>query len=147
MSETVFTGDAPSMKYTVPATLEVTTAALGNVPLSRNVAANETVGTTATVVGGATDVVVIDDVVVVVGVGALRQRNPFLVVCLHTSGTGVETTSPTFVHTPRGAGWGLAPTTPPVNITPMTNTAATTKRLKRLITLSCPRNQTRTCER
>ena len=144
MSETVFTGDAPSMKYTVPATLEVTTAALGNVPLSRNVAANDTVGTTATVVGGAMDVVV---VVVVVGIGALRQRNPFLVVCLHTSGTGVETTSPTFVHTPRGAGWGLAPATPPANITPTANAAATTARFKPLITLSCPRNQTRTCER
>ena len=147
MSETVFTGDAPSMKYTVPETLAVTNAALGNVPLSINVAANETVGTTATVVEGATDVVVVVVVVVVVGVGALRQRKPFLVVCLHTSGTGVETTSPTFVHTPRGAGWGLAPATPPANITPTANAAATTARFKPLITLSCPRNQTRTCER
>ena len=94
MSETVFTGDAPSMKYTMPATLDVTTAALGNAPLSRNVVANETDGTTASVVEGATDVVV-----VVVGIGALRQRNPFFGVCLHTNGTGAETTSPTFVHT------------------------------------------------
>jgi hypothetical protein len=38
------------MKYTVPATLVVTTAALGNLPLSINVAASETDGTIATVV-------------------------------------------------------------------------------------------------
>ena len=51
MSETVFTGDEPSMKYTVPATLAVTTAALGNLPLSMSVADNDTDGTKAAVVG------------------------------------------------------------------------------------------------
>ena len=141
MSETVFTGDAPSMKYTMPATLVVTTTALGNVEPVMNVAANDTVGTTATVVEGATDV---DDVVVVVGVGALRQRKPLTAVCLHTNGTGSETTCPTFVQTPLCAGCDLAPTTPPTNITPAANTAATTTRFNRLITLSCPRKEPNT---
>ena len=53
MSETVFTGETPSMKYTVPATLVVTTAALGNLLLSINVAANDTDGTKTAVVGEA----------------------------------------------------------------------------------------------
>ena len=146
MSETVFTGEAPSMKYTVPATLVVTTDALGNVDPVMNVAANETVGTTATVVEGVMGVVVLAVVVVVV-IGTLRQRNPLTAVCLHTNGTGAETTCPTFVQTPRGAGWGLAPATPPANITPTANTAAMTKLFKRLITLSCTRNPTPTFER
>ena len=50
MSETVFTGDAPSMKYTVPATLAVTTAALGNLLLSMSVADKDTDGTKTAVV-------------------------------------------------------------------------------------------------
>jgi hypothetical protein len=122
--------------------LAVTTAALGNVDPVMNVAARDTDGTTFTVAEGATDVVV---VVVVVAVGALRQRNPLTAVCLHINGTGSETTCPTFEHTPPGAGCGLAPTTPPAlgNITPNANTAATTTRFKRLITLSYPGNQTR----
>jgi hypothetical protein len=78
------------------------------------------------------------DVDVVEVVGALRQRNPLLGVCLHTNGTGTEITRPTFVHTLPGAGCGLASTAPPANITPIANTAATTTRFKRLITLSCP---------
>jgi hypothetical protein len=96
-----------------------------------NVGDNETNGTTT---------VFEVDVDVVEVVGALRQRNPLLGVCLHTNGTGTEIARPTFVHTLPGAGFGLASTTPPAlgNITPIANTAATTTRFKRLITLSCP---------
>jgi hypothetical protein len=64
MSETVFTGDAPSMKYTVPATLVVTTAALGNLLLSINVAANDTDGTKTAVVGVVVGIVIATLVVV-----------------------------------------------------------------------------------
>jgi hypothetical protein len=81
MSETVFTGDAPSMKYTVPAILVVTTAALGNLLLSMSVADNETDGTKTAVVGVADRVVVgvADRVVVgvadrVVGADAGRTK-------------------------------------------------------------------------
>jgi hypothetical protein len=77
MAATVVTADAPSIKYTVPETLLVTTTALGLVPESINVEAIDTKGTTATVVVGATvvDEVVVDVVdvedVIVAAAGAL----------------------------------------------------------------------------